>query len=48
MLAASFARLKENKNNGKGRYYWHDLKKSGEINIHAEKRAPAKENANLK
>lgn len=37
MLAASFVRLKENKNNGKRRYYWRDLKKWGEINIHAEK-----------
>lgn len=37
MLAASFVRLKENKNNGKRRYYWRDLRKRGEINIHVEK-----------
>lgn len=36
MLAASFVRLKEDKNNGKQRYYWRDLKKRGKINIHAE------------
>lgn len=36
MLAASFVRLKENKNNGKRRCYWPDLKKRGKINIHAE------------
>lgn len=37
MLAASFVRLKENKNNGKRHYHWGDLKKRGQINIHAEK-----------
>lgn len=47
MLAESFVRLKENKNNGKQRYYWRGLKKRGEINIHGEK-GSSKTKCNLK